>query len=86
LENAWCLLPSKEWITGFHKLLRENPSFLLMLFWWSSISVTPPHNLAHATRFSGQEIGVAEGGGKFNNYSAEIQNKTIISSTTMMST
>jgi hypothetical protein len=25
-----------------------------------------PHNLVHATRFSGQDIDVAEGGGKFN--------------------
>jgi len=45
-----------------------------------------PHNLVHATRFSGHDICVAEGGGKFNNYSAEIQNKTIISSTTMTRT
>ena len=26
-----------------------------------------PHNLVHAHRFSGQDTGVAEGGGKFNN-------------------
>jgi len=30
-----------------------------------------PHNLVHATRFSGQYIGVAEGGGKFANCTAQ---------------
>lgn len=44
----------------FHKLLRENLSLLLFFFCYF------PHNLAHAHRFSGHDIGAAEGG-KFKN-------------------
>jgi len=33
LENASCLLSLREWMGGFHELLRKNPSFHLMFLW-----------------------------------------------------
>jgi len=33
LENASCLLYLREWIGGFHELLRKNPSFQFMFLW-----------------------------------------------------
>jgi len=39
LEKARCLLSLREWIRGFHELLRKNPSFQFMFFWVQLICI-----------------------------------------------
>jgi len=46
-ENACCLLSLREWVSGFHDLLRDNPSTQFMPLVCSLISHHLPYNLIH---------------------------------------
>jgi hypothetical protein len=55
LDKTFIFLSFREWIRGFHILLKGNLLFSFTLLWWGSISVA-----VTGPRFLGQDAGIVD--------------------------